>query len=115
MSLDLKNGVIAPVITALVLGIGTKAYLHLEEKMDKLNLVIEKHPELLETLEDLHNVKDEMQKEYKVFRVKTEYRLNEIESQDGVNLKPIENRLLKDSVNIKRIESRLNYLKSLHL
>jgi methylphosphotriester-DNA--protein-cysteine methyltransferase len=114
MSIDLKNGVFAPVLTALLLGVGGKMYYNVEEKLDQINELIEKHPELEETLHDLHNVKVEMQKEYRGFKAKTELRLKELEAQEKADLKPIKARLVKDSTELKRHEISIEFLKSWH-
>ena len=112
--LDWKSNILSPVIVAVLLSIIYWSYDKLEEKTNKFNELVEKHPEIIKDLEEVDRVKNEMQTEYRAFKAKTNFRLTELESKSDVNLKPIKRRLKTDSSDIKIIYDRLNYLKNLH-
>lgn len=112
--LDWKSNILSPVLVAVFLGAGTILYNKLEEKTIEYNKLVSNHPEVMDDLRNLRDVKDEMQKEYKYFRAKTNNRLIKLEKAPQTNLKPIYNKLSKDSLLINKVFSRLDYLRNLH-
>jgi len=112
--LDWKSNIVSPLIVAIFLGGGTILYNKVEEKTTEFQLLVSNHPEVLEDLRNLRNVKDEMKKELRLFKAKTNRRINTLEQVPKANLNPIYNRLNLDSSRINKAFYRLDYLKSLH-
>jgi hypothetical protein len=56
-------------ITGLIIGGGTLAYNSISSKIDKFNSIMESHPNLIAELDELKDVREEMESEYKRFKV----------------------------------------------
>lgn len=112
--LDWKSNILSPVLVAIFLGAGTIFYNKIEEKTTEFETLVNNHPEVLEDLKNLSNIGDEMQREYRYFKAKTNRRLNTLENKPNANLNPIYVRLNSDSSKINKAFKRLDYLKSLH-
>jgi hypothetical protein len=112
--LDWKSNILSPVLVAVFLGVGTLLYNKLEQKTTEFETLVNKHPEVLEDLNNLSSIKDDMQKEYKYFKAKTNKRLGKLENKPAISLTPIYKRLSIDSSNVEIAFKRLDFLKSLH-
>lgn len=120
--LDFKNNIISPIIVSISLGVMYWAYDKVNEKTNEYQKLVETHPEILQDLQELKEVKGELTNEYKVFKAKTNVRLKDLEAkQDGVFVKEFPQLMSeirrvskRDSLYKDKVEGELNYLRSLH-
>lgn len=74
-------------LTGLILGVGTFMYNSISSKYDKFNSIMESHPNLIAELEELKGIREEMESEYRRFKVLSNDKANKLEQRvSGVEL-----------------------------
>ena len=83
---DIATKTTTTLLTGLILGGGTFMYNSISSKYDKFNSIMESHPNLIAELDELKGIREEMESEYKRFKVlskdksvKLEARISDVE------------------------------------